>query len=42
MDNSSKMFTDVQPSTACWMSHNDYIEQAAPGFKITATRSTAR
>ena len=36
VDNSSKMFTDVQPSTICWMSHNDYIEQAAPGFKITA------
>ena len=32
----SKLFTDVQPSTICWMSHNDYIEQAAPGFKITA------
>ena len=30
VDNSSKMFTDVQPSTVCWMSHNDYIEQAAP------------
>ena len=25
VDNSSKMFTDVQPSTVCWMSHNDYI-----------------
>ena len=36
VDNSSKMFTDVRPSTVCWMSHNDYIEQAAPGFKITA------
>ena len=36
VDNNSKMFTDVQPSTVCWMSHNDYIEQAAPGFKITA------
>ena len=36
VDNSSKMFTDVPPSTICWMSHNDYIEQAAPGFKITA------
>ena len=23
VDNSSKMFTDVQPSTICWMSHND-------------------
>ena len=32
----SKLFTDVQPSTICWMSHNDYIEQAAPGFQITA------
>jgi len=30
------MFADVQPSTICWMSHNDYIEQAAPGFQITA------
>ena len=36
VDTNSKMFTDVQPSTICWMSHNDYIEQAAPGFKITA------
>ena len=33
VDNSSKMFADVQPSTICWMSHNDYIEQAAPGFQ---------
>ena len=36
MDTNSKMFTDVQPSTICWMSHNDYIEQAAPDFKVTA------
>ena len=36
VDTESKLFTDVQPSTICWMSHNDYIEQAAPGFKITA------
>ena len=36
VDNSSKMFADVQPSTICWMSHNDYIEKAAPGFQITA------
>ena len=36
VDNGSKMFEDVQPSTICWMSHNDYIETAAPGFKITA------
>ena len=36
VDNSSKMFTDVQPSTICWMSHNDYISKAAPGFEIIA------
>ena len=36
VDTNSKLFTDVQPSTICWMSHNDYIEQAAPGFKIIA------
>ena len=36
VDTQSKLFADVQPSTICWMSHNDYIEQAAPGFKITA------
>ena len=36
VDTSSKLFQDVHPSTICWMSHNDYIEQAAPGFKITA------
>ena len=36
VDNSSKMFADVQLSTICWMSHNDYIEQAAPDFKVTA------
>ena len=36
VETQSKLFTDVQPSTICWMSHNDYIEQAAPGFKITA------
>ena len=27
----SKLFTDVQPSTICWMSHNDYIEQMVEG-----------
>ena len=32
----SKIFEGVSEKTICWMSHNDYIEQAAPGFKITA------
>lgn len=33
---SSKLFQDVSEKTICWMSHNDYIEKAAPGFRITA------
>jgi len=32
----SKLFQNVSPSTICWMSHNDYIETAAPGFAISA------
>ena len=36
VDKTSKLFGDVSEKTICWMSHNDYIEQAAPGFKITA------
>ena len=36
VDTASKLFEGVSPATICWMSHNDYIEQAAPGFKVTA------
>ena len=36
VDTGSVMFRDVSPDTICWMSHNDYIEQAAPGFSIVA------
>ncbi len=32
----SKLFQNVSPSTICWMSHNDYIEKAAPGFAVSA------
>ena len=32
----SKIFEGVSEKTICWMSHNDYIEQAAPGFEIVA------
>ena len=32
----SKVFENVSESTICWMSHFDYIAQAAPGFEITA------
>jgi GMP synthase (glutamine-hydrolysing) len=36
VDQSSALFKNVSEKTICWMSHNDYIEQAAPGFKIIA------
>ena len=32
----SKLFQGVNKDTICWMSHNDYISQAAPGFAISA------
>ena len=36
VENSSKLFHNVSPSTICWMSHFDYISKTAPGFTITA------
>lgn len=36
VENSSALFRDVAATTVCWMSHNDYISQAAPGFEICA------
>lgn len=36
VDQSSALFENVSEKTICWMSHNDYIEQAAPEFKIIA------
>ena len=32
----SRVFENVATPTICWMSHFDYISQAAPGFEITA------
>lgn len=37
VDTASKLFEGVSPSTVCWMSHNDFVETAAPGFTVTAT-----
>ena len=37
IDCSSVMFKGVSARTVCWMSHTDYIAEAAPGFKVTAT-----
>ena len=35
-DAGSAIFQDVNRDTVCWMSHNDYIQQPAPGFTVTA------
>lgn len=32
----SDIFKGVSKETICWMSHNDYISEKAPGFEITA------
>ncbi len=39
VDKSSKLFAHVSEKTVCWMSHNDYIEKAAPGFRVIAHTS---
>ncbi len=36
VDTKSKLFSNVSPSTICWMSHFDYISKTAPGFEIIA------
>lgn len=36
VDTTSQLFTDISEKTICWMSHNDYISKAAPGFDIIA------
>lgn len=36
MDTTSPLLQDLPEQNICWMSHNDYIEQAAPDFEIIA------
>lgn len=36
VENSSPLFTDVNSSTICWMSHFDYISKVAPDFEVIA------
>jgi GMP synthase (glutamine-hydrolysing) len=36
VESSSKLFGGVSKNTICWMSHTDYIENLAEGFKIVA------
>ena len=37
LNTSSALFQGLPEKNVCWMSHNDYIEQAAPGFEVTAS-----
>ncbi|HIT89764.1 MAG TPA: glutamine-hydrolyzing GMP synthase [Candidatus Merdenecus merdavium] len=36
VDQSSDLFRNVSTPTTCWMSHTDYIETVADGFKVIA------
>ena len=36
VNQNSKLFQNVSEKTICWMSHNDYISQVAPGFEVCA------
>lgn len=36
VNTASKLFAGVSERTICWMSHNDYIAEPAPGFAISA------
>ena len=36
VDSHSPLFANVSETTICWMSHNDYISQTAPGFSVCA------
>lgn len=37
VNSSSALFKKIPETTICWMSHNDYISQVAPGFEVVAT-----
>lgn len=36
VDTQSALFSNVSPSTICWMSHFDYVSKIAPGFRVSA------
>lgn len=37
VDNDSLLFSGLEKSINCWMSHTDYIKEVPKGFKITAS-----
>lgn len=40
IDSSSKIFSNLEENTTVWMSHTDYIEELADGFKVIARSET--
>lgn len=40
LDQTSKLFSDLQQQEICWMSHTDFISQVPEGFRVTATTDT--
>lgn len=40
LDNSSAIFKGIEENTTVWMSHTDYMQELAEGFKITAASET--
>lgn len=40
IDTASKIFNNLEENTTVWMSHTDYIEELADGFKVIATSET--
>lgn len=40
IDNSSRLFRGIEEDTSVWMSHTDYMEKLAEGFKVIAHSET--
>lgn len=40
LDSTSKIFKGIEENTTVWMSHTDYMEKLAEGFRVIATSET--
>lgn len=40
LDRSSVLFSDMEETETCWMSHTDFISEVPQGFRVTATTAT--
>ena len=38
--NTAVLFTNIEPSSSCWMSHTYYVQTPPEGFRITASTSS--